>query len=83
MGDHPPQKDEHDEAGVERNGYAVFKCVDCWHRFAANIPALFEDLPLCPICLSGSKINNILLPRDELIHDYYFSDVRARRKTIE
>lgn len=81
MSDHPLPQDEY--GSVERNLYGLFKCVDCYHRHAANIPALFEDLPACPICLEPSVIHSILMAQDDLVHDYYFSDHRMRREITE
>lgn len=48
---------------VVRRPFAAFRCLDttCTHLFAGDIPAIFEDLPSCPICECDSQIECLLV----------------------
>ena len=47
--------------GVRRI-YATFRCVECECVYAGDIPAIFEDLPACPLCAAASCIVCVLEP---------------------
>jgi len=47
--------------GVARP-FASFRCVGCDLVYAGDIPAIFEDLPLCPLCDCPSCILSVLEP---------------------
>lgn len=43
-----------------RRTFAAFRCVDCEHVYAGDIPAIFEDLPACPLCSGEGWIFRVL-----------------------